>query len=108
MPFGVRFFSRRSLTLRYAVVSAMARVSAQYIRPECRMLGTAPSHALAPHFERAALHFFAHQCNHSRLVQPKLHFNRLKRRAVFPRHFNNARDIRLSQKVLWRDTFHGV
>ena len=64
-----------------------------FLRPQRSVFGHPPGHALAPHPKRRGLHFPAHQGNHCRFVQAKLRFNRFKRGAVFPRHFNDAGNI---------------
>ncbi len=72
------------------------------------MLGDAAAHALAPHFEGAALHFAAHQRHHRRFVETKLHFDGFKRRAVFPRHFNDSGNILRRQRRCLGKGQHGA
>lgn len=57
------------------------------------MLGRTAMHALPPHFEAAALHLAAHECNDGFFVQSELQFNGLKGRAVFPSHLDDAVDV---------------
>ena len=57
------------------------------------MFGAARLHAFAPHFEGAGLHLAAHEAHYGRFIQAKLHFNRLKGRAIFPSHLNDAGNI---------------
>ncbi len=54
------------------------------------MFGGATGHAFAPHSKRAGLHIGAHEMDHRRLVQPISTFYGLKRRAVFPGHFDDS------------------
>lgn len=61
------------------------------------MLGRPAFDTLAPHVEGTALHVRAHDGPNLVLLQPILHFNRLERRAVFPRHFYDTRDFGFSQ-----------
>ena len=56
------------------------------------MLGRSPFYALAPHVKGTALHLLAHDGPDLVLLQPILYFNRLKWRAIFPRHFDDAID----------------
>ena len=65
-------------------------------QPQRLVLGHPAPHALAPHGKRAALDLRAHEIHHGRFIQTKLQLYGLKRRAVFPRHFDDAGNI------LWR------
>jgi len=56
------------------------------------MLSTSAANPLSPHPERGGLHLFAHQVNHSGLIQAELGLDRLKCCSVLPSHLDNARD----------------
>ena len=60
---------------------------------QCGMLRGASGHTLPPHFERATLHLSSHERDYRGFVQTKLLLNRLKRRAILPRHLDDARDV---------------
>lgn len=57
------------------------------------MLGGASGHALAPHAKARGFHLAAHQFDDGRFIQAELLFDGFERGAVFPRHFDDARDV---------------
>jgi hypothetical protein len=54
------------------------------------MFGTASLHSLAPQAVAPGLQLALHQGFHVIFLQPKLHINRFKGRAVFPSHLDDA------------------
>ena len=61
--------------------------------PYSGMLGFAALHTLSPQTPRRWFHFPFHQCLYIIFTQPKLGKYGIKRRAVFPCHFNNTVNI---------------
>ena len=57
-------------------------------------VGSAPAHSGAPASKSAGGYVAPHDLDDFRLANTKLGFNRFKGRSVFPRHFNDATDIR--------------
>jgi hypothetical protein len=60
------------------------------------MFGGAAGHALAPHPERGPFHVLAHQLNDFTFLEPELVMNGFEWRAVFPRHFDNSVELKVS------------
>lgn len=57
---------------------------------ELSVLGFASGDPLSPPLPALSLQVAAHEVDHLLLRQPELRLNRLKRRAVFPRHADDA------------------
>lgn len=57
---------------------------------QCAVLGDAPFHPHAPHFERAGFEFLTHQPDHLGFGQTQAFLDRLESGAVFPRHLNDG------------------
>ena len=57
------------------------------------VFGFAATHPLAPELERRRFHLLPHHSNHLLLGESELKFDRLKRSAVFPGHFNDPIEI---------------
>ena len=57
------------------------------------MFGAATRDTLTPQPERSRLELTPHERDHRALCQAKLQGNRVKRRAIFPSHFNDSGHI---------------
>ncbi len=61
------------------------------------MLGDSTIHALTPHTETGRQRVRAHEIDDVFFLQPKLHFDGLKWRSIFPGHLDDAVFIRFKQ-----------
>jgi hypothetical protein len=65
------------------------------------MLGAAASDSFAPHPKTAGFHLSPHQFDDLFFFEAKLQLDRVKRGAVFPRHFDDAIAIGAAQVGKW-------
>lgn len=66
------------------------------------MFGGAARDALTPQAKRATLELAPHERDDTALIQPELHLDGFKRRPVFPRHFDNAGNLFVRERLARR------